>query len=79
MPQCPFLIANSGGYVKIGGVFLGSKADAVKAFTDAGLYKALGQPKSNVRCRPDSTIVWVEEPAMVEILCMQTAPASLLV
>lgn len=39
----------SGGYIKIGGVFLGSKAAAMKAFTDAGLFKAIGQPASNKR------------------------------
>ncbi len=39
----------SGGYIRIGGMFLGSKAAAMKVFTDAGLFKAIGQPASNVR------------------------------
>lgn len=33
-----------GGYIKVGGVYLGTKTEAVAAFTAAGLFAALGKP-----------------------------------
>ena len=46
--QLCLLIWTPGGTIKFGGVYLGSKTDALQMFTNAGLFSALGQPASNV-------------------------------